>query len=244
MAEYREEQIDYGTRARAGVEYDEGLRSYMLGVYNYMALGIAGTAVITLATMSSPAFLSFVAGMPWLFFILLIGASMFGPSMVMNAKNTAFAHAAYWGYAALWGIAIAPMVYVYLRVSPGLVVQAFAITSALFGAMSLIGYTTKKNLSGIGQFAVMGVIGVLIAMVVNYFVQSSIFGLIISVAYVLLISAITAWETQEIKNMYSASDSSNIATRKSIFGAFLLYGSFISMFIHVLSILGIMGGDE
>jgi len=244
MADYRENQIDYGAQSRAGVAYDEGLRSYMLGVYNYMALGIAGTAVVTLAVMSSPAFLSFVAGMPWLFFILLIGTSMFGPSLILNSRSTAVAHAAFWGYAALWGVAIAPMVYVYLSISPAIVIQAFAITSALFGAMSLIGYTTKKDLSRIGQFAVMGVIGVLIAMVVNWFLQSSFFSLMISCAYVLLISAITAWETQEVKNMYSAGDSGNVATRKSIFGAYILYGSFISMFIHILNIIGIMGGDD
>lgn len=244
MADYQQDPSNYGTATQTGVAFDEGLRSYMLGIYNYMALGIAGTAVVTLLTMNSPAFLGFVAGTPWLFFILLIGASMFGPSIIMNTRNTAMAHAAYWGYAALWGVAIAPMIYVYLNVAPQLVIQAFAITSALFGAMSLIGYTTKKNLNGIGQFAVMAMIGVLIAMVVNYFMQSTLFSLIISCAYVLLISAITAWETQSIKNMYEASDSGNVATRKSIFGAFLLYGSFISMFIHILNILGIMGGDD
>lgn len=244
MADYKENSVNYGSTVRDSAEYDAGLRSYMLGIYNYMSLGIAGTAVVTLAVMSSPGFLSFVAGMPWLFFILLIGVSMFGPTMILNSRNTAVAHGAFWGYAALWGIAIAPMMYVYLNAAPGMVVQAFAITAALFGAMSVIGYTTEKNLSGIGQFAAMAMIGVLIAMVVNWFMQSTMFSLLISCAYVLLISAITAWETQEIKNMYDAGDDSNIATRKSIFGAFLLYGSFISMFIHILNILGIMGGDE
>ncbi len=244
MADYRENQTNHETQSRSRVEFDAGLRSYMLGIYNYMALGIAGTAVVTFLVMNNPGFLNFVAGTPWLFFILLIGASMFGPSIIMSSKSTGMAHAAYWGYAALWGIAIAPMIYVYLSVHPALVVQAFAITAALFGAMSVLGYTTKKNLTGIGQFAAMAMIGVLIAMVVNYFMQSTLFSLFISCAYVLLISAITAWETQTIKNMYYAGDNSDVATRKSIFGAFLLYGSFISMFIHVLSILGIMGGDD
>ncbi len=244
MADYRENPVNYGSTVRDSVELDAGLRSYMLGIYNYMSLGIAGTAVVTLAVMSSPAFISFVAGMPWLFFILLIGASMFGPTMILNSRSTAVAHGAFWGYAALWGVAIAPMMMVYLSAAPQMVVQAFAITAALFGAMSVIGYTTQKNLSGIGQFAAMAMIGVIIAMVVNYFMQSTTFSLIISCVYVLLISAITAWETQEIKNMYYAGDDSNVATRKSIFGAFLLYGSFISMFINILNILGIMGGDE
>ncbi len=243
MADFRQNQMDQAT-GRAGVEYDAGLRSYMLGVYNYMSLGIAGTAIVTFATMSSPAFLSFVAGVPWLFFVLLIGASMFGPSMIMNARSTTMAHVAFWGYAALWGVAIAPMIYAYLNIRPELLIQAFGITSLLFGSMSVLGYTTKKNLSGIGQFAAMVMIGVLIAMVVNYFLASTMFSLIISCAYVLLISAITAWETQTVKNMYSENDHSSVASRKPIFGAFILYGSFISMFIHVLNILGIMGGDD
>lgn len=244
MADYREDQVNYGSATTTSVEYDAGLRSYMLGIYNYMALGIAGTAVVTLATMNSPAFLGFVAGTPWLFFILLIGASMFGPAMIMNSRSTALAHGAFWAYAGLWGVAIAPMVYMYLSVAPAMVVQAFAITSALFGAMSIIGYTTQRNLTGMGQFAAMAVIGVLIAMVVNWFLQSTLFSLIISCVYVLAISGITAWETQSIKNMYYAGDEGNVATRKSIFGAFLLYGSFISMFIHILNIMGIMGGDD
>ncbi|MDJ0612066.1 MAG: Bax inhibitor-1/YccA family protein [Rhizobiaceae bacterium] len=243
MADYQENQMNYGSATRASVQYDEGLRSYMLGIYNYMALGIAFTAVVTLAVMNVPAFLAFVGQMPWLFFILLIGASMFGPNMILNSRSVATAHVAFWGYAALWGIAMAPMMYVYLNAAPNMVVQAFAITAALFGSMSVIGYTTKKNLSGIGQFAVMAVIGVLIAMVVNWFMQSTMFSLIISGVYVLAISAITAWETQEIKNMYDAGHEGDVATRKSIFGAFLLYGSFISMFVHILNILGIMGDE-
>ncbi len=244
MADPRENEINYGAGARASVEYDAGLRSYMLGVYNYMALGIAGTAIVTLVTMNSPAFLSFVAGMPWLFFILLIGVSMFAPTMILNSRNIAMAHAAFWGYAALWGVAIAPMIFAYLRIAPEMIVQAFGVTAILFGSMSVLGYTTKKNLSGIGQFAAMAMIGVLVAMVVNYFMQSTMFALLISCAYVLLISAITAWETQAIKNMYSANHSPAVAKRNSIFGAFILYGSFISMFIHILQIMGIMGGDD
>ena len=243
MADPRDYQVRAGTATQAGVEYDAGLRSYMLGIYNYMALGIAGTAIVTMAAATSPALMETIMALRWVFFIALIAVSWFGPNLVLSARSTALAHGVFWGYAALWGLAIAPMVYIYLNIMPQLVVQAFAITALMFGAMSLIGYTTKKNLSGIGQFAVLGIIGVLIAAVVNIFLQSGFFSLLISCAYVLLISAITAWETQEIKNMYSASDAGGVATRKSIFGAFLLYGSFISMFIHILNILGIMNQE-
>lgn len=244
MADFRNNSYQAETGSQASVQYDAGLRSYMLGVYNYMALGIAFTAIVTMAVASSPAFLSAVAGMPWLFFIGIMALSWFGPNLVMNAKSPVVAHAAFWGYAALWGVGITPMVYHYLSVAPNLVVQAFGITAIMFGAMSVIGYTTKKNLSGMAQFAAMAIIGVLIAAVVNYFfLESALFGFIISAVYVVAISAITAWETQAIKNMYSETDNSDVAHRKSIFGAFLLYGSFVSMFIHVLSMIGFLNND-
>lgn len=244
MADLRNPQTRAATAAAgAHVDIDEGLRSYMTRVYNYMALGIALTAVITMALANSPAILSAVIGMRWVFFIAIIAASWFGPNLVLNAKSPAVAHAAYWGYAALWAVAIAPMVVAYLSIDPGIVVQAFAITAALFGSMSLIGYTTKKNLNGIGQFAVMAVIGVIIAAVVNFFLQSTMLALLGSAVYVVAISAITAWETQSIKNMYLQTDGAAVVSRKAIFGAFLLYGSFISMFIHILQLIGFMSSD-
>lgn len=243
MAEQNYSQNSAASGVRVDSDIDAGLRAYMIKVYNYMSLGIGFTAIITLALANSPALLSTVFEMRWVFFIALIAMSWFGPKFVMSAKSPAMAHAAYWGYAALWGVAIAPMVVAYLSVAPGLVFQAFAITAALFGTMSLIGYTTKKDLSGVGQFAVMAVIGVIIAMVVNFFLQSTMFSFIISAVYVLAISAITAWETQSIKNMYLSSDGAAVVGRKAIFGAFLLYGSFISMFIHILNLLGIMSND-
>ncbi|MEO1746059.1 MAG: Bax inhibitor-1/YccA family protein [Pseudomonadota bacterium] len=250
MAELRNYQTQAGYGARSAADIDEGLRSYMLRVYNYMALGIALSAVITLVMANMPGVLAVVQSLSIVFFIALIAMSWFGPRMVMNARSETMAHAAYWGYAGLWGIAIAPMVVAYLQMAPGLVVQAFAITSALFGTMSLIGYTTKRNLTGVGQFAVMAMIGLLIAMVVTMLfswfggmTMSPWVSFGFSAVYVLLISAITAWETQEIKQMYVESDGQAVATRKAIFGAFLLYGSFISMFIHILNMLGIMNQE-
>ncbi|MEO1747652.1 MAG: Bax inhibitor-1/YccA family protein, partial [Pseudomonadota bacterium] len=250
MAELRNYQTQAGYGARTAADIDEGLRSYMLRVYNYMAMGIALSAVITLVLANTPGLLSVISSLSIVFFIGLLAMSWFGPRMVMNARSETMAHVAYWGYAGLWGVAIAPMVVAYLNFAPELVVQAFAITSALFGSMSLIGYTTKRNLTGIGQFAVMAMIGLIIAMLVTmvfgFFGGGGIspwvsFGF--SAVYVLLISAITAWETQEIKQMYVESDAQGVATRKAIFGAFLLYGSFISMFIHILNMLGIMNQE-
>lgn len=248
MAEYQNYQTQTGVRGTAAI--DEGLRAYMLRVYNYMAMGIALSAIITMVLANMPGVLAAIQGMSFIFFIGLIAASWFGPRMIINARSEGVAHAAYWGYAALWGVAIAPMVVAYLSLQPALVAQAFAITALLFGSMSLFGYTTKKNLTGMGQFAAMAMFGLLIAAVGTWIM--SFFGWVtvspmisfgFSAIYVLLISAITAWETQEIKQMYVESDGQAVATRKAIFGAFLLYGSFISMFINILNMLGIMNQE-
>lgn len=236
-------ELRYQTQAQTRAEIDQGLRSYMLGVYNYMALGVAVTAIITLAVASNPAAMQAVDSLKWVFFIAILGMGFFAPRLIFSG-NTALAHAAYWGYVALWGLAIAPMVYRYLGVSPGLVIQAFGITAVTFGATSLAGYVTKRDLSGFGAFFMMASIGIIIAMLVNvFFLQSSMFSLLTSCVVVLLFAGITAYETQQIKEMYVEGDAAGVRTGKSIFGAFALYGSFITLFIHILNILGIMRSE-
>ena len=232
------------TRTQSRAEIDQGLCSYMMGVYNYMALGVAATAIITMAVASNPAALAAVYSMKWIFFIAIIGMGFLAPRLIFSA-NPVVAHGAFWGYVALWGLAIAPMVGTYLAVSPGMVTQAFLITSVTFGATSLAGYVTKRDLSGFGTFFMMASIGIIVAMLVNvFFVQSSMMSLITSVVVVLLFAGITAYETQQIKEMYVEGDAPGVQRGKSIFGAFMLYGSFITLFIHILNILGIMRGEE
>ena len=142
---------------------------------------------------------------------------------------------------ALWGLAIAPMVGTYLKVDPGMVFQAFLITAVTFGATSLAGYVTKRDLSGMSSFFMMASIGIIVAILINaFFVQSSMMSLITSIVTVLLFAGITAYETQQIKEMYVEGDAPGIARGKSIFGAFMLYGSFITLFVNILNILGIM----
>jgi len=127
------------------------------------------------------------------------------------------------------------------RLTPGMVVQAFLITAVTFGATSLAGYVTKRDLSGFSAFFMMASIGIIIAMLVNaFFIQSSMMSLITSIVVVLLFAGITAYETQQIKEMYVEGDTPGVARGKSIFGAFMLYGSFITLFVHILNILGIM----
>ena len=149
-----------------------------------------------------------------------------------------------WGYVALWGLAIAPMVSVISASTRRIVVQAFLITAVTFGATSLAGYVTKRDLSGFGAFFMMASIGIIIAMLVNvFFIQSSMMSLLTSVVVVLLFAGITAYETQQIKEMYYEGDAPGVAKGKSIFGAFMLYGSFITLFVHILNILGIMRSE-
>jgi len=231
------------TRAQTRAEIDHGLRSYMLGVYNYMALGVAATAIITMAVAMSPAAMSAVYSLKWVLFIGIIGMGFMGPRMIFSS-SAAVAHGAFWGYVALWGLAIAPMVGAYLHIDASIVYRAFLITAATFGATSLAGYVTKRDLSGFGAFFMMASIGLVIAIVVNaIFVQSTMMSLITSMGVVLLFAGVTAYETQAIKEMYVEGDAPGVARGKSIFGAFMLYGSFITLFIHILNILGIMSRD-
>jgi FtsH-binding integral membrane protein len=233
-------QVRYQPTTQTRAELDQGLRSYMLGVYNYMALGVAATGIITMVVASNPALLATVFGLRWVFFIGIIALGFLAPRMIFSG-NTTMAHAAYWGYVALWGLGIAPMVGFYLHMAPSIVYQAFLISAATFGATSLAGYVTKRDLSGFGAFFMMASIGLVIAILVNaLFIQSSMMSLGTSVVVVLLFAGVTAYETQMIKEMYVEGDTAGVAKGKSIFGAFALYGSFITLFIHILNILGIM----
>jgi|TARA_R110002072_G_scaffold121684_2_gene255836 hypothetical protein len=224
----------------AQAEMDLGLRAYMLRVYNYMSLGIALTAIISFFFASSQELLQLALSLKWILFIGLLGLGFIAPRLMMT-KSVAIAQISYWAYASLWGILIAPMMAAYAAMDPMLIVRAFAITAGTFAGMSLVGYTTKKNLSGLGGFFTMATIGILIALLINvFFVQSSGLSLIISIGVVLLFSGMTAYETQMIKSMYYEDDAGDTLAKKAVFGAFMLYGSFITLFIYILSILGIM----
>lgn len=227
------------TQAEAAT-IDVGLRSYMLRVYNYMALGVAYTGAVSMLVASNAELVQVIGGLFWVFFLGILGMGFFAPRM-MTGKSVATAQAFYWVYATLWGLILAPIFFMYAQMDPMIIVRAFFITAATFAGMSIVGYTTKKDLSGMAAFMVMAIIGVFIAMLVNFFLIGSTFmSLITSIIVVLLFSGMTAWETQQIKNMYSEGDLGEVAAKKAVFGAFMLYGSFVVMFIHILNILGIM----
>ena len=244
------QERDYDMLARSrtattGVAVDEGLRSYMLRVYNYMALGVAWTAIVALFMGLNPALMATVAIGPlkWVVFIALLALGWFAPRLIFSG-NAATAWLAYGAYATLWGVLISPMIAFYMGTNPAIVVRALLITAITFGATSLAGYVTKKDLSGFAGFFMMASIGIIIAIVVNaIFFHSTMMSLITSIITVLLFAGITAWETQQIKAMYYEGDLPEAARSKAIFGAFMLYGSFITLFIHILNILGIMSED-
>ena len=215
----------YQTQVRTGTaaQLDVGLRSYMIGIYNYMALGVAFTAIVVMAVAANPAALVAVSSLKWLFFFATLGLGFFAPRLIFSG-NTALAHGAYWTYCALWGLMIAPMVGQYLGIDPSMVYRAFLISAVTFGATSLAGYVTKRDLSGFASFFLMASIGIIVAMLANaFFIHSSIMSLLMSIVTVLLFSGITAYETQMIKEMYTDSDEANVTKGKSIFGAFALY---------------------
>ena len=241
------------TGGRSAATLDAGLRSFMLGTYNYMAMGVAGTAAVVLLLMQSPQAMQAIASGPlkWVVFFAVLGLGFFAQKLFYSG-SAVVAHAAYWGYCALWGLLIAPMVGHYMNHGmAGLVGQAFIVAAATFAATSLIGYTTKRDMTGWSGFLSMASIGLIIAMLVSFFFitdpgTSRMVSLGISCVVVLLFSVITMFETQAIKSMYihGASEGGEVfVQRSSIFGAFMLYGSFVTLFVHILNILGIMNNE-
>ena len=227
-----------GTR---GAAIDEGLRQYMLGVYNYMALAVAGTGLVSFFVASNPQLVMSIANTPikWVLFVAILGLGWFAPRVMFSGSRIA-AHGMFWAYALAWGLLIAPMLFSFQMAGAAVeIYKAFFITATVFGSVSLYGYTTKRDLSGWASFLMMAAVGLIIAIIVNaLFFKSGMMSLVTSSLVVLIFSAITAYETQMIKSLYTEGGAAN--GRASIFGAFALYGSFVTLFVHILNILGIM----
>jgi uncharacterized protein len=247
MAELRYPASRVGSRS----EVDQGLKSYMLGVYNYMGLGIGVAAIIVLASFTVPAIGAVTKVLAFPAMLALLALGWFGPKMIYNG-SVGKAQGIFWAYVATWGIGISPIVSRYLGVDPSMVMSAFLTAAITFGAMSFWGYTSKKDLSGMGNTVMMIMIGLVIAALVNLVVAmitgvsgtAIIISMLISGAFVVLTALLTAWETQMVKEMYEVGDTGETATRKSVFGAFLLFGSFVSIFVNLLQIFGFLSGDD
>lgn len=231
-------QAATAAHAGADADIDVGLRNYMLKVYNYMALGVALTGILAMLVASDVNAMYVVAAGPlkFILFFGILGLGWVAPRLILSGSSVS-AQACFWGYAALWGLLMAPMFYMYTQES---IARVFFITSAAFAGLSLYGYTTKRDLAPMGKFLMMSTIGILVALLVNMFIfESSGLQLILSIVVVLVFAGLTAYETQAIKNSYLEADGTEVTERKAIFGAFLLYGSFVTMFIWLLHLFGI-----
>ena len=239
MAEYQRQ-----VRTRVGTEaaVDEGLRSYMLSVYNYMALGVALTGAVAMATAiyfrANPDVYYSVFGpgiLRWVVMLAPLGF-VFAISGGINRFSTGTLQLLFWSFAAVMGFSLSSIFLVYTGAS---IAQTFFVTAAAFGALSLYGYTTKKDLSAWGKFLFMGVVGLIIASIVNIFLGSSALQFAISVIGVLVFAGLTAYDTQRIRQEYDyvAGDAA-LMTRSAISGALSLYLNFINMFMFLLQFMG------
>ncbi len=219
---------------RSELAFSEGLRGFMLSVYNYMALGLGLTGGVSLLVFSSPTILQAILPVMWLFILAPLGLVFFLSFKINTIKYTT-AQAVFWIYAALNGVAFSVL---FLSFTPESIARVFFITAGMFAAMSLYGYTTKKDLTGWGSFLFMGLIGLIIASIVGFFWQSSALQFLISVAGVIIFTGLTAYDTQTIKESYIEGASSEVAGKRAIFGALQLYLDFINLFIMLLRLLG------
>jgi|SRR5215469_5637271 len=217
------------------VELDLGLRQYMLRVYNFMAGGLLVTGLVAYAAVTT-GFYQQLAGTPLMWVVLLapLGAVLL-LSFRIERMSTGAAQATFWSYAALMGLSLAGIFLVYTGTS---VARVFFISAATFGAMSLYGYTTQRDLSQLGSFLFMGLIGIVLASLVNIFVGSSALQFMISAIGVLVFTGLTAWDTQRIKEVYVTSDPRDVLTKKALMGALALYLDFINLFVMLLQITG------
>ncbi len=239
------EQVQSSSQSQ-GVVYDQGLRSYLLGVYNYMASAILLTGIVAYMAGTSEAFLELMFSMKADGSVGLSPAAyivMFAPlgvvfylSARLHALSENAAKMWFFGYAALMGLSL---YYVFALFTGVSVARVFFITAGTFGAMSLYGYTTKKDLSSMGSFLMMGLIGLIIASVVNIFLQSSALHFAVSIIGVLLFVGLTAYDTQKIKNSYYAvAGHAEMMGKAAIMGALSLYLDFINLFVMLLQFFG------
>lgn len=256
MAQLDNRSTYAGSAQRTGVAVDEGLRSYMLGVYNYMTAGVALTGIVAyamtfLTTTVDPAlavaklgngvmlteFGRTLYGTPLAYLVMLAPlAFVFFLSFRVHKMSVSAAQTAFWLFAAVMGLSLSS---IFLRYTGQSITQIFFVTSAAFAGLSLWGYTTKKDISGWGSFLIMGVVGLIIACLVNIFLQSSALQFAVSAIGVLVFAGLTAYDTQHIKETYFVvRDNAELAAKSAIMGALNLYLDFINMFTSMLSLFG------
>lgn len=243
MAEFNDtdQRRGFTTVPRAGdtvarrETFDAGLRSHMLNIYNYMTSGVLLTGIVAALTARSGLAMQFAQG-PLMWLVILAPlAIVFAMSFGVNRFGKTTLQAMFWGFAILMGLSMSTLFLVYTGAS---IAVTFFATAGAFAGLSLFGYTTKKNLQGFGTFLIMGVVGLLIAMIANIFLQSGTMSLIISAIGVLLFAGLTAYDTQRLKMQYEYLRGTEFLGKAAIMGALTLYLDFINMFQFLLSFLG------
>ncbi len=247
--EFNRQNIRSKTTTAATHEVDEGLRSYMLKVYNYMSSGVFLTGFISLllfklsvVTNSEGAIIGLTnignalynSALKWIVMLAPLGI-VFYMSFGIAKMSSSKAQTTFWIFAALMGASLSSIFLVYTGTS---ITRVFFITAGTFGAMSIYGYTTKRDLTKLGSFLMMGLIGIIIASIVNIFMKSTMMYFVISIIGVLVFVGLTAYDTQKIKNMYLVSDSGEVLGKKAVMGALTLYLDFINLFIMLLRLFG------
>ena len=226
--------LNGGALGKAGV-YDMGLRKHMLSIYNYMASGVLLSGIVALLfAQSGMAAQVMATPLKWLIILAPLGF-VFGMSFGANRMQTGTLQAMFWGFCVAMGLSMSTIFLVYTGAS---IATTFFATAGAFAGLSLVGYTTKKDLSGMGSFMIMGLIGILIAMVINIFLQSSGLQLAISILGVLIFAGLTAYDTQRLKNEYAMIAGTEFAGKAVVMGALSLYLDFINMFQFLLAFMG------
>ena len=227
---------NFSTATKSEAQVDQGLRSYMLRVYNYMATGLGLTGLTAYFVAITPSLFNAIYGTPFYWIVALAPLGfVFYLSARLHKISFAKAQTVFWIFSGVMGLSMA---YIFIAFTGASIARVFFITAGTFAGMSLYGYTTKKDLTGWGSFLFMGLIGIIIAMIVNIFLQSGMLSFIISCVGVLVFVGLTAYDTQRIKEMYYASDHPEISGKKAIMGALKLYLDFINLFIMLLHIFG------
>jgi uncharacterized protein len=212
-----------------------GLRVHMQRVYAYMAGGLVLTGIVAYAAAASGFYQTLAdTGLIWIVMLAPLGFVLV-LSFGIQRMNAATAMVLFWSYAAVMGLSLGSIFLVYTETS---IARVFFITAATYGVMSLYGYTTRSDLSGFGTFLLMGLIGIVIASIVNIFVGSSALQFAISIIGVIVFVGLTAYDTQRIRQMYLESDTSEIANKKAVLGALALYLDFINLFMMLLQLFG------
>ena len=228
------DNIPYTSRS-AAPEVDLGLRQYLLGVYNYMAGGLALTGIVAYFGATSGLYASIV-GTPIFWVVLLAPLGLvFFLSFRIDKMSLGAAQLGFWAYAGLVGLSLSGIFLVYTGES---IARVFFISAATFGATSVYGYTTRRDLSRLGSFLFMGLVGIVVAALVNVFLASSALQFAISVIGVLVFTGLTAYDTQRIKDIYVAGEDAAVAGKKAIMGALALYLDFLNLFLMLLQLFG------